>query len=404
MGPMWRRVIFWGVVGLALVAGLAYAFRPQPIPVDLAVVMRGPLVVTLDEEGETRIRDVFVLSSPVTGYALRIEAEAGDKVVAGETVIARIEPVDPEFLDVRTVQEAEAAVNAAEAARTLAQAQLEEASAELDFARSEVERARRLIKTQAISVRALDDAERGFRTRGAAVETARAGLDMRQFELAQTRARLVSPIETQFLRGSCECVPIFAPVTGQILRVLHESEGVVRAGESLVEIGDPSDLEIIVDFLSTDAVQVEPGQRVIIDEWGGETPLAGRVRRVEPFGFTRVSALGIEEQRVNTIIDLTDAPEDWRRLGHGYQVEARVVLWEAEDVLQLPLTALFRDGEQWAVFVEEDGRARRRPIEIGRGNGLQMEIVDGVAENERVVLHPSDRVVEHARIASRGPS
>ncbi len=396
-----RRGLIWGVIVAVLIAALALSFRPRPVQVDLAEVTRGPLLVTLDEEGETRIRDVFVLSSPIPGHALRIDAEAGDKVVAGETVIARIEPEAPEFLNVRTEAEAEAAVQAAEAARTLAAAQLEEARAELTFADTEIERARSLIEGRNISERALHVAERLHRTRVAAVDTARATLEMREFELAQARARLLSPLEAHLDRGLCECVPIFAPVTGQILRVLHESEGVVRAGEPLVEIGDPGELEIVADFLSTDAVQIESGLRVIIEDWGGPGPLNGRVRRVEPFGFTKVSALGIEEQRVNVIVDLTDPPDRWRRLGHGFRVETRVVLWAGEDALQLPLTALFRDGDAWVAFVEADGRAQRRTVMIGQTNGLQAEIVDGLAEAERVVLHPSDRVVEGVRIVLR---
>lgn len=397
-----RRILVWGVLLGVLVLGIGFAFRPTPVAVDLTAVTQGPLVVTADEEGETRIRDVFVLSSPITGHALRIDAEAGDQVFAGETVIARIEPLDPEFLDVRTEAEAEAAVSAAAAARTLAAAQLEEALAELDFAESELSRARRLINTQTISERALDNAEREFRTRTAAVSTAQAALEMRDFELAEARARLVSPVESLDMRGSCECVPIFANVDGQILQVLHESEGVVRAGEPLVEIGDPGDLEIVADYLSTDAVQIEPGQAVLIDEWGGAAALAGQVQRVEPFGFTKVSALGIEEQRVNVVIDLTDPADKWQRLGHGYRVEARVILWQAEEVVQLPLTALFRDGADWLTFVEEDGRATRRPVTLGRTNGLQAEILDGVVVGEQVVLHPSDRVVDGTRIIARG--
>ena len=399
-----RRILVWGTVLGLLALGVGYSFRPAPIPVDLTTVARGPLVVTLDEEGETQIRDVFVLSSPITGHALRIDAEAGDQVFAGETVVARIEPLDPEFLDLRTEAEAEAAVSAANAARALAAAQLEETLAELEFAESELERARRLITTQTISERALDDAERVYRTRAAAVSTAQAALEMRDYELAEARARLVSPIETQVLRGSCECVPIFATVDGQILRVLHESEGVVRAGEPLVEIGDPGDLEIVVDYLSNDAVQIEPGQAALIEDWGGAVPLAGQVQRVEPFGFTKVSALGIEEQRVNVVIDLTDPPDKWQRLGHGFRVEARVILWQADEVMQLPLTALFREGETWATFVEDEGRARRREVALGRTNGLRAEIVDGLEVGEQVVLHPSDRVVEGSRVIARDNS
>ena len=203
-----------------------------------------------------------------------------------------------------------------------------------------------------------------------------------------------------------------SPTTGPSVRTIGScvasisatstpSERTVAAGEPLVQVGDPADLEVVVDLLSSDAVQVEPGQRVLIERWGGAAPLEGRVQRVEPFGFTKVSALGIEEQRVNVVIDLTSPAEDWRRLGHGYQVETRIILWESDDALRVPLTALFRDGEGWAVFAEEGGRARLRPVQVGRRNRLVAEILDGLAPGERIVVHPSDRILAGTRIAGR---
>ena len=401
MNKLWRRLLLWGVLSLMLLAGLAYAFWPQAVPVDFATVARGQLIVTVDEEGETRVKDVFVLSAPVGGRARRIEAEVGDPVAAGETVIAEIEPIDPEFLDVRTEAQAEAAVKGAEAALALAQADLESDQAELRFAETELERARRLIEKGNVSERALDQAERTYRTSVAAVDTAKAALQMRTFELAHARARLVSPIETLATRGSCDCVPITAPVSGRVLRVLHESEGVVEPGEPLVEIGDPSDLEIVVDLLSSDAVKVRADQVVIIEQWGGDDALSGRVRRVEPYGFTKVSALGIEEQRVNVIIDLTDPPAQWQSLGHGYRVEARIVLWDGSDVLKVPFSALFRNGTDWAVFVDDAARAKRRAVEIGRRTDLEVEILSGLETGERVILHPSTRITDGVRIDER---
>ena len=396
-----RRGLFWGLLLAALVAALAFAFRPQPVLVDLAEIKRGRLAVTVDEEGETRVRDVFVLGAPVAGRARRIEAEAGDLVKEGLTVLAQIEPIDPAFLDVRSQAQAEAAVKAAEAALALAKAELEKTQAEFKFTVTEIERARTLITKETISEAYLDKVEMAYATGKAAVETAKASLQMRSFELDRARAQLVSPIDTQAQHGMCECVPITAPVSGQVLRVLHESAGVVAAGEPLLEIGDPADLEIVADLLSADAVTVEPGQSVVIEEWGGPEPLNGRVRRVEPYGFTKVSALGIEEQRVNVMIDLTDPPARWARLGHGYRVEVRILLWEGEDVLKLPTSALFRVGDSWAVFAEVDGRARQRRVEVGRQNGLEAEVIDGLAAGEGVVLHPSDRVFDGVRIKAR---
>jgi len=396
-----RRLLLWGCLALLLLAGLAYALWPRPVPVDFVVAARGPLVVTVDEEGETRIRDVFVLDAPIAGRMRRIDLDVGDAVTAGESVVARIEPIDPSFLDVRSEAQAEAAVDAAEANRRLAAAEVVSAEAELDFAESELYRARELIGDQHISERALDDAERNFRTRQAALETAKAALRMRESELRHARTQLLSPAETQRNVADCDCVTLTAPVSGSILRIIHESEGVVQPGEALIEIGDPRDLEIVVDYLSEDAVKIEAGQRVIIEEWGGTADLEGRVDRVEPFGFTKVSALGIEEQRVNVIIDFTDEPSAWQRLGHGFRVETRVVLWRGDDVLKIPLTALFRNGDDWSVFVEEDGRARKRKVTLGQRTGFEAEITEGLEVGERVVLHPSDRVVEGVGLAAR---
>ena len=396
-----RRTVFWGLLLLILAAGLVYAFRPQPVSVDLVRVERGPLVVTVSEEGETQVRDVFVISAPIVGRARRIEIEVGDPVKADQTVVAEIEPIDPAFLDVRSEAQARAAVRTAEAARNLARAELDRAQADLVFAEQEVKRSRRLIRDDTIAQRRLDEDERAYKTAKATLDTARAALDMRGAELERARAELLSPLQARGLQPSCPCVPVTAPVSGRVLRVLHESEGVVSPGEPLIEIGDPEDLEIVADLLSTDAVKVEAGQRVLIEEWGGGGPLNGRVERVEPYGFTKVSALGIEEQRVNVIVDFTDPPERWKRLGHGYQLEVRIVLWESDDVLRVPLSALFREGGDWAVFVDREGRAEKRQVTPGRQNGLESEILEGLEAGERIVLYPSDRVVEGVSLAAR---
>jgi len=401
MGPTLRRLTFWGVPVAVLAAALAWAFLPRAVDVDLVAVTRGPLVETVAEEGETRIRDVFVLSAPIRGRALRIEIEEGDAVAANETVLAEIEPADPEFLDVRSEAEARAAVETARAALTLAQAELTQAKAELDFARSEIERMRALRATNTIAARTLEDAQRLFLTREAAVSTAEAAVEMRRYQLSAAEIRLLGPEEARRQYGDCPCVEVRAPVSGRVLRVLHKSEGVVAAGEPLVEIGDPAKLEVVVDYLSTDAVRIEPGQRAVIEEWGGEGVLNGRVSRIEPFGFTKVSALGIAEQRVNVRIDLTDPPEKWQRLGHGFQVEAKVVLWETDAALKVPLTALFRNGGGWAVFTVEGARARLRPVELGHRTDFDAGIVAGLAEGEIVVRYPSDAVTDGRRVRQR---
>jgi HlyD family secretion protein len=326
-----RRVLIWGALAALLGGGLTYAFWPEPVPVDLGEVARGPVRVTVDEEGRTRVKEVYVVSAPVAGRMRRIETHVGDAVVAGETVLATIEPTAPTFLDVRSRTQAESAVRAAEAA-----------------------------KRETISQRALDSAELEVKTRQAAVSTAQASLRVKTFELETARASLIVPGNDETSgqeAGSC-CVEVRAPVSGRVLRVLQESESVVPAAAPLIEIGDPQDLEIEVDLLSRDAVKIKEGAAVLIEDWGGGTTLAGRVRRVEPYGFTKISALGIEEQRVNVIIDFTDPLDKWRRLGHGYRVETRIIVWEGTDVLNVPLGALFRHGDAWAVFVDSEGRAR----------------------------------------------
>ena len=396
-----KRIVIWGTVALLVALGLAAAFAPRSVSVDLVSVAPGPMQVTVEEEGETRIHDVYVLSAPVAGRVQRIEAHVGDSVVAGDTVLARIAPRAAALLDPRSQEQARAAVEAAEAAHNLAATQVDEALAELDYAKSELDRLSPYAGSGAISQREYEGAVRDHRTRGAAVERARAALEVRLFELEQARAELLSPSRSSQAQSEGESVPITAPVSGRVLTITSASERVVAAGDPLLEIGNPGDLEIQADFLSADAVRINPGQRVIIDGWGGDHPLTGRVRSVEPFGFTKISALGIEEQRVNVIVDFLDTPDMWERLGHGYQVEARVVLWEADAVLTVPLTALFRDGEAWAVFTEQGGRARLTTVQLGQRNGLVAEVTDGLAAGDHVVAHPSNRVRDGVRIAGR---
>jgi len=398
----WRRWILWGVLVAAVAAGLLYAFWPQPVPVDLAAIARGHLAVTVDEEGKTRVKQAYIVSSPIAGNARRIALEIGDTVVANKTEVAHIEPVDPTILDVRSRAQAEAAVRAAEAARALAEAGLKSAEAELAFARTELTRARLLYQTRTGSKRALDEAERAFKTREAAVETAKANLRVREFELERAKLELLPPSEQSRRHlGPCGCVIVRSPVSGTILRIFHKSAGVVRAGEQLAEVGDPRKIEIVVDLLSSNAVQVRAGQRVIIENWGGEKPLAGKVVRVEPLGKTKVSALGIEEQRVDVVIDFTDAPARWEKLGHGFRVETRIVLWEAGDVLKVPLSALFRVGERWAVFLVAGNRASRRLVRVGRRTSLEAEVTEGLKAGDRVVVHPSDRIADGVRVVQR---
>jgi HlyD family secretion protein len=401
MAMRWRRIIWYVFLAAVLAAILVYAFRPQPVPVDLAVIERGELTVTIDGDGQTRVREAYVVSAPLSGRVLRIERHVGDEVVANETLLATIEPGDPTFLDRRAQAQAQAAAKAAEAGFALAEAERARALAELDFARSELKRAEQLAMRGIVSERDLDRAKLQVRTANATVATTKANIEMRRFELETAQAALIQPGEDagQGEGHSC-CVEVYSPVDGRILRVIHESEGVVAAGTWLVELGDPADLEVVVDLLSGDAVRVREGAEVTIEDWGGVT-LTGRVRRVEPYAFTKISALGIEEQRVNVIVDFTGPANEWLGLGHGYRVDAHILDWRGEDVLKLPLGALFRDGESWAVFVAEDGVAQLRHIEIDHGNGREAEVLGGLEAGATVILHPGDRISDGVRIVSR---
>ncbi|MDJ0788286.1 MAG: HlyD family efflux transporter periplasmic adaptor subunit [Myxococcota bacterium] len=401
MAARHRRWALWSAIGVALLTGLLAAFWPRSLPVDLVDVASAPLQVGVRDEGETRVVDVFVVSAPVTGRLRRVEAEPGDVVVAGETVLIEIEPTDPQLLDPRSEAEARAQLSAAESAESLARAEVERAEAERAFARSEFERAQKLARDGTLAARDIEASETELKARVAALSAAQATLGVRRFELERVRALLMSPAEAFARREDCGCLYLTSPIDGRVLRVLRESAGVVPAGADLVEIGDPAQLEIVVDLLSMDAVRVEAGQRALIENWGGERPLEARVRRVEPFGFTKVSALGIEEQRVNVVLDIASPPPEWTRLGHGYQVDVRIIQWEGADVLQVPVTALFRDGGGWAVLVRDDGRAARRVVELGHRNDRHAEIVEGLAAGDEVVVYPGEGIREGARIERR---
>jgi HlyD family secretion protein len=396
-----RRLIMAGI-GAVIALFLVYSFMPAPVAVDLGQVTRGALTVTIDEEARTRVRDVYVVSAPVSGRLLRITGDPGDPVAANETVLARLLPSDPDFLDVRTQTQARAAVQSAEAALTLAGSEVQRAEADAEYAWSEYQRAQQLVKRQTVSRAVLERAERDWRAAQAALETAKATVRVRQAELDNARARLIDPAESERNGEAAGVLAIRAPVNGRILRVMQQSESVVVAGTPLIEIGDPrGDLEVIAELLSTDAVRVNEGDRVIIDKWGGEDLLTGRVERVEPFGRTKISALGVEEQRVNVIIELDDGPEARGSLGHGFRVEVRIVVWEEDDVLQAPSSALFRHQGEWAVFAVRNGRARLTKVSIGRNNGRQAQVLEGLSEGDRVVLYPPNDVEDGVGVVQR---
>ena len=382
------------VLLIAVVGGiLAMALWPETLEVDMTVISRGPLVVTVDEEGRTRVRDRFVVSAPLGGRVLRIELEPGDRVRRGD-VVARVDAGAPPLLDVRARADMEAAVNGARAVRERAQAEEQRARAALALAEREVLRSRTLAAAGALPAQDADARETEARLAGEAVSAAAAAVRAATAELERALIPLAAP-SPQTRAG---VVPVRAPVDGTILRRLRESESVVPPGEPLVEIGDPAKLEIVADLLSTDAVRVTVGARATIEQWGGAAPLGATITRIEPSGFTKISALGVEEQRVNVILALADQAGEDAVLGDGYRVEVRIVVWEADHVLKVPTSALFRDGERWAVYVVNEGRARRTFVEIGRQTGREAEVLSGLPEGAQVIVHPGDLIRDGARV------
>ncbi|MFL2771512.1 MAG: efflux RND transporter periplasmic adaptor subunit [Rhodospirillaceae bacterium] len=396
-----RRTIVITSIVVVLIALITIILQTPPAGVDLAPVTKGDLLVTIDDEGQTRLKDVYAVSAPVAGRVRRIDIEAGDKVIAGETVLALFEPSNPAMLDVRSRTEAEAIVKAAEAAVGLAQAEQSRAQAQLDFANAELRRAIPLAERGTISQATLDQRQLSVRTAQAQLAEGAAGARKVSADLETARATLITAQDGKNGPTESDLIPVRAPISGRVLRVLQESESVLLSGTVLMELGDPKELEIEVDLLSTDAVKVKPGNRVIIEDWGGDSPLEGRVRLVEPFGFTKISALGIEEQRVNVIIDFVSKQSAWNSLGHGYRVITRVVVQDRNDILKIPVGALFRSGNNWAVFVEDRGIASLREIILGQRNSLEAEVIEGLTATDAVVLHPSDSIADGVAIKVR---
>lgn len=375
------------------------AFWPKAAAVDMARARNGPLTITLDEEGKTRVRKRFVVSAPVAGRVRRIELEPGDRVVRNETAVAVFTPADPVLLDVRSRSEAEASVKAAEAAFGQAQAEREKAAAEQRLAQSELARTRALYQDRIVAQRSLDEADSRARAAQEALRAAEFSVASAEQEIDVARARLLSTSRES--GASQQPIVLRSPITGVVLKRLRESESIVPAGDPLLELGDPRQLEVVADFLSTDAVRIRAGDPVQIVRWGGETQVRGRVRRVEPSGFMKVSALGVEEQRVSVIIDFHDPFDAWNKLGDGYRVEVRVIVWQADSVLKVPTSSLFRRGEGWAVFSAEKGRAQLRAVEVGQRNGNEAQLLKGLSEGDTVIVHPSDSIKDGSRVTAR---
>jgi HlyD family secretion protein len=377
------------------------AAAPRPVLVDIAAVTVGPMDVRVEEDGKTRIRERYVVSTPLTGRLLRITLNVGDMVTADQTILARMEATDPALLDPRTVAQAKARVSAGERKLLAAKADLAKAEAEAQFAETEMGRLRQLRTRNAASTSEFEAAELEFRRCTEEARTAGFSVDIAEYELELERAALLLTDPDQRSSGEME-LSIKAPIDGRILRIYQESSAVVTAGSPLMEVGDPTDLEVVADVLSRDAVRISAGDTVILKRWGGEHPLRGRVRLVEPSGFTKLSALGVEEQRVSVIIDLIDPPESRQELGDGFRVDCEVIVWESASSLQVPASALFRVDGQWHVFVVSgQSIAERRQVEIGQNNGSTAEVIRGLQAGDRVIVHPGDTIEDGVAVTAR---
>lgn len=394
-----RARIGMTLLAAAVIGGLALGFIPRAVPVETVAAGRGPLVVTVEEEGKTRVRDRYVISAPVAGHARRIDLDVGAAVEAGQAV-AVIEPVRSSALDPRSRAEAAAALRSAEAVSAAAREKARAAAAQAELARQELARIESLRQSNFVSAQAADKARAELDRSQAARQAADHEVTAAQFELERARAVLAYAAAAKG-QAPADTLTVRTPVAAAVLKVVHESEGTVQAGAPLLEVGDPEALEVEVEVLSSQAVRIAPGAKVMFDRWGGDQPLAGAVRVVEPTGYTKISALGVEEQRVRVIADFVSPRAEWQRVGDGYRVEARFVVWEGADILQVPASALFRHNHGWAVFVVDDGRARLRPIETGQRNGLQVQVLSGLDAGTTVIAHPDDKIADGTRVKPR---
>ena len=377
----------------AVIALLTMWLRPTPARVDSARASRGPMQVTVDGEGKTRVRDRYVVATPVAGQLRRITLRRGDPVVRGQ-VIVQIDPVPLAPLDPRQRAEAIARVSAAEDAKREVDRLIERSKAIYDQARRDCERCEFLVRSGDVPRQELERAQTAVTTSFRDYEAAMSKAETAAHEVEAAAAALLAANQGQ--RPAAPAVKIQSPVNGKVLRVLEESERVVVAGAPLLELSSPAKLEVVIELLSTDAVKISPGALLLIEGWGGPEVLEARVRLIEPSAFTKVSALGIEEQRVNVVADLTTPST---ALGDGYRVEGRIVVWQADDVLKVPVSSLFRRGESWSLFVVENGEARLRDVEVGQRTSFEAEIKAGLEVGAEVIVHPSNQITDGTRVA-----
>jgi HlyD family secretion protein len=393
------RTIVWVLIGIGVVAAIVVAMLPKPTVVELASVVKGPLVVTVEGDGKTRIKDRFVVSAPVTGQMPRLDLHPGDNVKLGAP-LTQIAPIEAPLLDPRSRAQSEAQAKLSRAARSQAGARVSMAQAALDFEKNELARVKQLFAAGGVPQATVDAAELKARSSAAELESARFGERIAQFQLETAEAAVVrqkgGAAQDEGLR-----VAVRAPIEGTVLRVFQESAGLIAAGAPLLELGDRAAMEIVIELLSTDAVAVRPDARVMIDRWGRDEVLEARVRLIEPSGFTKISALGIEEQRVNVVADFTGPREAWSALGDGYRVHARIVIFERADALKVPLSALFRHGDGWAVFGLAGDKASLRKVEVGRRSLAEAEILSGLNEGDKILVHPSEKIADGTAVVAR---
>lgn len=392
------RSLFWLLVAVAAVLVVFMALRPQPVWVEAVAAQRQPLEVTIVEEGQTRVQDRYVVSAPVNGYLRRIELQVGDRVEQGQ-LLTRLEPLRSEVLDARSRAEADARVAAANAALAAAQQQVAAAEADQVLAGSELQRVKRLAEQQLVSEEVLQQAEATAQRTNAILRSARFGVDVSRHELQAAKMRLTISAAS-CAQGTTELVDISSPVSGAVLQRLRQSEGVVTSGQALLEIGDPEALEVVVEVQSFDAVRIQPGVAVRLTGWGGD-PIEAQVRTVEPVGYTDVSALGVEEQRVRVVLDLMSPREQWALLGDGYRVDAHFILWRGDSVLVIPASSVFRENGQHAVFVIDGERVVQKDVVIGQSDGFLVEVVQGLNEGDQIVRHPDNRLDDGVRVRAR---
>ena len=392
-----KNAIYLGA-GTAVVAALAiWALQPRPVVVEMGVVTRGAFEQVVADDGRTRVRDRYVVSAPLSGRVERITLRAGDRVEQG-AVVAWLTPAAPPLLDARSEREFRSRIAAVEAIAQRARAERQRAEGQRDQARADSERTAKLAAGGFVSPTAREQADLALRTAERGVESAVFAEDAARHDLEQARATLARYQQGGPTEGRWKVV---APVSGAVLKVVQESEGVVAMGAPLVELADPRSLEAVVDILSQEAVAVRPGMAATLDLGQGVAPLSARVRLVEPAAFTKVSALGVEEQRVNAVLDFTDSLERVQTLGDGFRVDARIVTRRVEGAVKVPVGAIFRDDGGWALFAIDGNRAVKRPVKVPMRNGVEALVEAGVQPDDRVVVYPSDSLRDGSRIEIR---